>query len=100
MKGRTPTADEQRHMDRVAELGCVVCRLEMSVSSWAAIHHCDGKTKPGAHFKTLGLCGLHHQGGANNEIYTSRHPWKAEFEKRYGTEKYLMEQTRKLLEAI
>ncbi len=99
MKGRKPTADEQRHMDRVRALGCIVCRLHLNESTPAAIHHVDGKTKPDAHFKTLGLCFYHHQGGANTSLYVSRHPYKAEFEKRYGTEKYLLEKTKNLLEA-
>jgi len=56
MKGRTPTTAERRHMAAVAALGCVVCRREFGVYSPAAIHHTDGKTKPGAHMKSLGLC--------------------------------------------
>ncbi len=100
MKGRKPTADEQRHMDSVRALGCIVCLLYLSEHTPAAIHHVDGKTKPGAHFKILGLCFHHHQGGANNNLYVSRHPWKAEFEKRYDTEQYLLEQTKNLLENV
>lgn len=56
MRGRAPTAEERRHMAAVAELGCVVCRREFGVYSPAAIHHTDGKTKPGAHMRVLGLC--------------------------------------------
>ena len=26
MKGRNPTADEKRHMDRVSQIGCIVCK--------------------------------------------------------------------------
>lgn len=98
MKGRTPTADEKRHMTAVSALGCIVCRLFMQTYSPAEIHHTDGKTKPGAHFKVLGLCHWHHRGGNDCETYTSRHPFKTEFEARYGSEQELMDKTAELLE--
>lgn len=85
-------------MDAVAELGCIVCRLHLCIFSPCSIHHVEGRTKKGAHFKVLGLCHPHHDKGAKNYEYVSRHPWKAEFEKRYGTEEWLMKQTQKLLE--
>ena len=97
IKGRTPTAAEKRHMQAVADAGCVICELFHGVYSPAAIHHVDGKTKPDAHFKILGLCYLHHQGGNDCAEYVSRHPYKARFEKRYGTEEELMEKTKELL---
>ena len=56
------------------------------------IHHVIGKTKPNAHLSVLPLCFEHHRRGENNPIYVSRHPYKAEFEKRYGKEKDLLEQ--------
>ena len=87
MKGRQPTVAERRHMDAVAELGCVVCRREFGVFSPAAIHHTDGKTKPGAHFLVLPLCGAHHQtGGYGVAIHAGRVEW----ERRYGTQAELM----------
>jgi len=97
VKGRTPTAEEDRYMDQVRDLGCIVCRLFQGVESPAEIHHIDGKTKPGAHFKTIGLCELHHRSGQNNDHCISRHPWKKRFEHRYGTEGELLERTRELV---
>lgn len=97
MKGRTPTVAESKHMNAVASYGCIVCYLFHGVYSPAAIHHIDGKTKPGAHFKVLGLCGLHHQGGKDCTEYTSRHPYKARFKARYGTEQELLEKTNELI---
>jgi hypothetical protein len=44
----------------------------------------------------LGLCALHHRGGANGDQYTSRHPWRKAFEARYGTELQLLDKTREL----
>ena len=43
------------------------------------------------------FCYEHHREGSNNEMYVSRHPFKAEFVKRYGTEMYLLEKTKELL---
>jgi len=100
MKGRRPTAAEDAHMNHVAELGCIVCRLHMQTYTPCEIHHTDGKTKSGAHFKTLGLCHWHHRGGNDCESYTSRHPYKAEFEARYGSEEELMAKTKELIEGL
>jgi hypothetical protein len=48
------------------------------------------------HDHVIGLCAVHHRGQVNNEEAVSRHPWRTEFEKRYGTELELLEQTREL----
>ncbi len=96
MKGKTPTKAEQAHMDKVRELGCIVCRNEGKHTP-PAIHHIDGKTKPGAHFLVLPLCYYHHQDGIDCNAFTSFHPWKARFEERYGTQDQLLEQVKELL---
>ena len=101
MRGRTPTRAERLHMDLVRGLGCIACRQQTGQRTpreRTAIHHCDGKTKEGCHYKTLPLCFDHHQGGASEGQFVSRHPWKARFETEYGTEKELLEQTRLELE--
>jgi len=98
MRGRTPTKAEQAHMDRVRELGCIICRNSLGIyDSPAAIHHVYGRTKEGAHFSVLPICFLHHQAGNNNGMYVSRHPYKTEFENRYGTEQDLLKQVEELL---
>lgn len=98
MKGRAPNAEERLWLSRSCELGCIVCLEFEGTYSPACPHHMDGKTKPEAHLKTIPLCGLHHQGGADNASYTSRHPYKARFEQRYGSEQELLEKTRDRLE--
>lgn len=87
MKGRKPTADEQRHMDTVASFGCCICAIHFHVYSPAGIHHTQGKTKLGAHFLVLPLCGLHHQTGGYG---VALHAGKAEWERRYGAEEELL----------
>ena len=96
IKGRNPTADESRHMDKVSQLGCIVCYKKGFRFVPAEIHHTEGKTKEESHFKVLPLCYEHHRGGRGEEPI-SRHPWKRRFEKEYGTEKELLELVEELL---
>jgi hypothetical protein len=90
MKGRNPNSKEKKHMDRVSQLGCIVCYLQGFYGVPAEIHHIEGKTKPDTHFKVLPLCFEHHRMGSDMEPI-SRHPYKARFEKAYGTEYKLLE---------
>jgi len=96
IKGRSPTADESRHMDNVSQLGCIVCYKKGFRFVPAEIHHTEGKTKEESHFKVLPLCYEHHRGGRGEEPI-SRHPWKRRFEKEYGTEEELLELVEELL---
>lgn len=102
MRGRNPTAEEKRYMAAVASMGCIVCRVHYGVETEAAIHHCDGKTKEGAHFDVLPLCGRHHQLACPDGSYATRHgsgkrAGKYEFEQAYGTEEWLKEKVAELL---
>ena len=97
MKGKPPTKKELAHMNKVRELGCIVCRNNGYLSSPAEIHHIEGKTKANSHFKVLPLCFEHHRKG-NRFRPISRHPYKKRFEDAYGTEEELLEQVNKLLD--
>jgi hypothetical protein len=90
VKGRTPTAEERRWMDAVGELGCIACKKLGMYQPRVSIHHIEGRTKEGAHFKTLPLCYLHHQGGDSTGQYVSVHPWKRRFEEMFGTQEELL----------
>jgi len=79
-------------MNAIVEHGCIVCRAFMDTYTPAEIHHISGKTKPGAHLNTLPLCYWHHRSGADNHTVTSRHPFKTEFVRRYGSESDLLEE--------
>ena len=74
-------------MSAVADLGCCVCRRELGVYSPAAIHHIAGKTKPGAHFLVIGLCGAHHQTGGYG---VALHAGRVEWERLHGTQAELL----------
>lgn len=84
-------------MDAVTAIGCIVCREHLAEYTPAEIHHIEGKTKPGAHFKTIPLCFLHHRSGQDTHLFTSRHPYKKRFQQRYGTEAELLERVKELV---
>lgn len=87
-------------MSDVAEFGCVVCHLHLrGLFTPCAVHHLltDGGRRIG-HLSTIGLCPSHHNGGQNTRHAVSRHPHKREFENRYGTEEFLLDALRKLID--
>lgn len=89
MKGRNPTVAEKKHMDKVSQLGCIVCLKHGLGYVPCEIHHIYGKTKKDTHFKVLPLCFEHHRRGGDKEPI-SRHPYKARFVAAYGTEEELL----------
>lgn len=88
----------QKHMLAVKELGCIVCRNAGYGNVPADVHHLLEAGRRIDDFHVIPLCQRHHRAGLNNTFDVSRHPWRKEFERRYGTELELLEQTRKLLE--
>lgn len=98
MKGRTPTVEEQRFMDAIAGLGCIACRKDGIENTFISIHHIQGRTAPGAHFKTLPLCGPHHQQDDTDPMgRVSLHGSREQFEARYGTERELLAEAKERL---
>jgi len=90
----------QRHYSVVAALGCLVCRdmgMELGQTP-AQLHHPYGR-KGEKEYKVLPLCFYHHQSGVNSELFVSLHPWKREFESRYGTEEELLSRVEELINA-
>ena len=69
----------QRHMQRVRELGCVLCRNLGLGDTPASAHHIgDGACR--SDFLTIGLCKEHHQGATGFHGLGER-----EFNRRYKT---------------
>lgn len=98
--GRTPTSEEKQWMDRICQVGCIVCRLTREIFTPCSPHHMEGKTKPGAHLLTIGLCSGHHQVPDNKEPkrWVSRHgDGRAAFEQAYMPETDLLELSRQLV---
>ena len=98
MKSHTATKEEKEWMDQISQLGCIVCHREFWIETPAEVHHIAGKVKIGSHFATIPLCYEHHRSGRNDEKATSRHPFKREFEKRYGTQTELLQATKERVE--
>lgn len=88
---RTPTVLEQRWMDAIVAYGCIACHVGgFGYSESPAVHHILRGGRRLGHLFTLPLCDPgHHQGGELN-FKISRHPWKARFEAKYGTELELL----------
>ncbi|WCH25149.1 Ref family recombination enhancement nuclease [Aeromonas salmonicida] len=97
MKGRTPTADERRVMDKLGALPCQCCLRRGRFNPVISLHHVTGRTELGAHYRSLPLCMWHHDTPADAEALQQypdliplhakgslggRAAWKAEF----GTE--------------
>lgn len=99
MKGRPPTAEEARFMDRMGELPCIACQKDVRIEHVISLHHIDGRTKPCAHFLVLPLCGPHHQQDDTDPFgRISLHGRKATFQARYGTERELLAECIAMLE--
>jgi hypothetical protein len=106
MKGRTPTAQEKRLADKIAQLGCVACAQMGIDNPVISLHHVHGRTKPLAHAKQLPLCAHHHDTPLTKEEQTmaqAKHGrpiipvhakgafgGKAAFEAEYGTQAALL----------
>ena len=98
MKGRNPSKEEKEYMDKVQQLGCIVCANRGYPNVPAEIHHTRGKTVKDAHLYVIPLCPSHHRYGGHTEPI-SRHPYKKRFEDAYGTEAELLEQVQENLAA-
>jgi len=93
---RTPTQEEREWMDAIVASGCIACRLDSLPAKGlpCAVHHILSGGRRMGHLFTLPLCDPgHHQNGGQFGI-TSRHPWKAQFEAKYGTELELLARLR------
>jgi len=78
VKGRNATEAEKRHMEKVRELGCIAC-MNMGIHTppeYTCIHHIDGKTKAGAHFKVLPLCDNHHSRYQKTGLHYNPTEWQ------------------------
>ena len=87
-----------KYLDRVANIGCIVCLNQGLGKTPAAIHHIRtgyGVSQRAPDSETIPLCPTHHQYSANGEIAYHDRPLK--FEERYGTELELLEQVKEIL---
>jgi Recombination enhancement, RecA-dependent nuclease len=82
------------------EMGCIVCLNDLNVISPPDMHHIHKNGKKVDDLHTIPLCPTHHRFGINTAQAVSRHPWKAEFERRYGSEWELYAQVQQLADQI
>lgn len=87
---RTPTKAEREWMAAIVALGCIACHLDGVAPRPTAVHHLLRGGRRIGHLFSIGLCDPgHHQGGAQFGL-VSRHPWRAHFEAKYGSEADLL----------
>lgn len=91
------TKAEKEHMSRVAALSCVVCRNLGLGESPAEVHHIGNGAmgKRASNYETIPLCHAHHRTGGYG---VAVHAGRKEFERNFGTEKELLDQTRRDLD--
>lgn len=96
---RTPTIEERAWMDAITTIGCIACLMEGRPGVPGAVHHLLRGGRRIGHLHSICLCDPgHHQGGQTLGVI-SRHPWKARFEARYGTEAALLARSKALIGA-
>lgn len=94
------TKAEQEWMDAAVSAGCIACFVTGISGTPAEIHHLLRGGRRIGHLNSIPLCPPHHRGGRNDQAIVSRHPWRKEFEQRYGTEMSLLEKTHELVERM
>lgn len=83
---RSRTVIESEWIARAVEFGCMACWLDRMPSRPTAYHHIVVGGRRLGHLFGFGLCQPgHHMDGAELGLI-SRHPYKARFEAKYGTE--------------
>ena len=90
--------DERNHYDKIAQLGCIVCRNLGYGFSAPHIHHIRhgaGMGQKSHYLDAIPLCPNHHQHGGYG---VALHAGIKEFEKKYGTEKDLLNKVKLILE--
>lgn len=92
MPKKAKTAAERRYHDRVAQMGCIVCRNLGYGPTPAAVHHIragQGLSQRAGEHLVLPLCPEHHQnGGYGVAIHAGQETW----ERIHGSELDLLDQ--------
>jgi hypothetical protein len=87
------TKAEKKHLTRLADLGCIVCREQGRLRQPSEIHHLRGHPWSGmgqraSHYAAIPLCPIHHRHGGHGEVGYHQSP--KEFEARYGSQGHLL----------
>lgn len=92
-----PLAAESVWMASVAELGCIVCRMQSRGFVPCAVHHIVEGNRRLGHMFTIGLSDPGHHQNSPDPQQISRHPNKARFTATYGSEYALLKITQDIL---
>jgi hypothetical protein len=98
MAVKSKNDDEKRHMQAVAELGCIACRKIGHYGTPAELHHIRetaGVGQRSSHYEVIPLCYHHHRGVS--KLVPSVHMSRKAFVDAYGTEKELLDEVMALL---
>ena len=82
-------------MDAIVRMGCIVCILTGRGRTPAEVHHMLNGGRRMGHMFSIPLCPTHHRSGRNDSEIVSRDQSQRRFEKRYGSESYLLRETQK-----
>jgi len=88
VNGKKPNKQEQKWINAIKEYGCVICKKHRGVFTTPEIHHTTGGNN---HIDALPICFFDHNSRLRNDEVVSRHPYKAEFARRYGSDAELLE---------
>ena len=88
MPKKRATKAEREHMDAVAALGCIICKMP------AHVHHLPVQGGQKDNFRVIPLCPLHHTHG---NVGVAVHSGRKSFEKNYDTENELLIRVNRLL---
>jgi hypothetical protein len=92
------TKAEREWMDSISSLGCIACRVIGIAGVPGAVHHLLSGGRRIGHLSTICLCDPgHHQNPPTGSGKIPRHPFKARFERTYGTEAQLLEMTKEFV---
>ena len=87
------TKEERKHFDRVARIGCILCKHQGNEGTPAELHHIRRAGKR-SNAPVIPLCPYHHR-GSNTSIHGMG---RKRFEREYAiTEEQLLVQTEALL---
>ena len=88
------TKNEKLRNQKIAELGCSLCRHQGNEGTPAELHHIRRGNIPRSTASVIGLCPYHHR-GSNTSIHGMG---RKRFELEYQiTEEELLEQTKRLI---
>ena len=110
--GRSLTKADEERRTKIHAGNCMACEqrgINLTNSGYVQWHHLDGKTKPGCHQKTIGLCLWHHQGcpmenfthAECREYYgPSLNEGSRPFHAEFGSDTFLLQMQNEILDGV